>query len=62
MPREVILMTQKIKCTVDQCVYNAMDRCEASSIEVCSCGCQDVKRSAETECKTFRDRNDQPSI
>ncbi len=46
----------KIKCSVDQCYYNSNDRCEASSIQVGSCGCQDVQRCDETECRTFRER------
>ncbi|MDO4732890.1 MAG: DUF1540 domain-containing protein [Bacillota bacterium] len=52
-------MAQQIKCSVDQCVFNAMERCEASSIEVSACGCQDVKHASETACKTFRDRKEQ---
>lgn len=51
-------MSNNIKCSVDQCFYNAKNHCEASSIEVCACGCQDVKRSDETACKTFRDKQD----
>lgn len=52
----------KIKCTVDQCVYNSQNACDATSIEVCSCGCSDVKRADETKCKTFRDKTCQRSI
>lgn len=55
-------MTKEIKCSVDQCIYNAQNRCEAMSIEVRPCGCQEVKHSDETECKTFRDRSEQSFI
>ena len=55
-------MDNRIKCKVDQCVYNCDQRCEAACIEVCNCGCQEAKHSDETECKTFRDRKEQRSI
>jgi|GEM_PF-452456 len=46
----------RIKCTVEECVYHNDDRCEASEIEVSSCGSKNVKRSDDTACETFRNR------
>ena len=46
----------RVKCLVEECHYNDSNLCDASEIEVVSCGSSDVKRSDQTECRTFRTR------
>ena len=43
----------EIKCKVEECHYNRDQYCDASEIEVVSCGATNVKSSEQTECHTF---------
>ena len=43
----------KIKCLVEECKYNNNCNCDASAIEVRSCGCKAVSCPDETACETF---------
>lgn len=52
---EVTIMSE-IKCKVEECHFNRDHYCDASEIEVVSCGTADVKTSDQTECHTFRER------
>ena len=44
----------KIKCVVEECVYNDHDACNASAINVASTGSKKVDTCDCTACKTFR--------
>jgi len=46
----------KIKCTVDQCVYNNCHYCDAGQIEVTCCGTTQAQCCDQTECRTFQKR------
>ena len=46
----------EIKCQVEECHYNRDRYCDASEIEVVSCGATNVKSSDQTECRTFREK------
>lgn len=46
-----------IKCQVAECHYNRDRYCDASQIEVVSCGAGCVKSSDQTECRTFREKD-----
>ncbi len=50
-------MMSEIKCTVEECKYNRERFCDASRIEVVSCGAGCVKSSDQTECRTFREKS-----
>ena len=47
----------RIKCMVEECVYNSNTACSAQQIEVCSCNCTNVNKAGETECHTFKHRS-----
>lgn len=47
----------KVKCMVEECVYNDSYYCDASEIEVCSCGTNHVNCADETACRTFREKS-----
>ena len=44
----------KIKCLVEECVYNDHEACNASVINVTSIGDKVVESYDKTSCKTFR--------
>lgn len=44
----------KIKCQVEECVYNSSKECQADEIEVRSSGTMSVSTSDQTACETFR--------
>ena len=44
----------KIKCVVEECVYNDHEACNASVITVSSTGNKEVDTCEGTACKTFR--------
>lgn len=46
----------KIKCQVEECVYNQSKMCQADEIEVRSSGTMSVSSSDQTACETFRSR------
>ncbi len=47
-----------IHCDVSNCIYNRNScECVAGKIDVCRC-CSDPECSDETECKTFKSRNE----
>lgn len=53
--KEVICMSQKILCEVNNCSYwNAGNRCGADAIYVVSHTGKTAEKSEETDCKTFK--------
>lgn len=48
----------RIKCKVEECVYNSQEQCQADSIEVMSSGeSMKVGTTDGTRCSTFRYNN-----
>lgn len=46
----------RIKCQVEECVYNSSKLCQADEIEVRSSGTMSVNSSDQTACETFRNK------
>lgn len=46
-------MAKDVKCSVETCKYNCDKHCEANSIHVDTCHCNEAKDVAGTECDTF---------
>ncbi|MFZ7103691.1 MAG: DUF1540 domain-containing protein [Peptococcaceae bacterium] len=52
------MSNSRIKCKVEECVYNSQGLCDADNIEVMSsAGSMKVGTNAETMCSTFRYQN-----
>ncbi len=47
-------MARDVCCDVCNCVYNKKEKCQANSIIVNNCACENAHNSKETECRTFK--------
>lgn len=46
-------MAKDVSCSVESCKYNSNRRCDANTIKVGNCHCENAKDCDQTSCDTF---------